>query len=210
MASQTLMNLNIKVVGPKNVVDATERHEIITFLKGKYVNAIDDHNSKIESYLDCDTTHGERSWETSFDGRNTRVNNETTNHFDSGFDLFSNKDTIVCADGYHMGFKHDMCVQCAAYVNGKPSPFYMYPRSSIVKTPLRLANSVGIIDSGYRGNLMGVFDVFPDTSISNYTIESGVRLLQICSPWLGPIRVNLVDELDETSRGAGGFGSTGR
>ena len=34
----------------------------------------------------------------------------------------------------------------------------MYPRSSIYKTPLRLANNTGIIDSGYRGNLMGAFD----------------------------------------------------
>ena len=37
--------------------------------------------------------------------------------------------------------------------------YYMYPRSSLSKTKLRLANSVGIIDSGYRGNLIGMFDL---------------------------------------------------
>ena len=207
MASQTVMKLNIKVVGPKNVLDATERHEIISFLKGKYVNAIDDHNSTIQKYLNDSTTQREENWSTD---HLHNMNNSESHHFDSGFDLFSNKDVILCNSGYRMGFKHDMCVQCAAYVDGKPSPFYMYPRSSIVKTPLRLSNSVGIIDSGYRGNLMGVFDVFPDPSTTDYTIESGVRLLQICSPWLGPISVTLVDGLDQTSRGSGGFGSTGR
>ena len=38
--------------------------------------------------------------------------------------------------------------------------YYLYPRSSVsTKTPLRLANSVGIIDSGYRGNIKAVFDI---------------------------------------------------
>ena len=92
-------------------------------------------------------------------------------------------------------------------INGIPTAFYMYPRSSISKTPFRLANNVGIIDCGYRGNLGAYFDCF---SNSTEKITKGSRLLQICSPNLLPFRVVLVNSLDETIRGAGGFGSTGK
>ena len=91
----------------------------------------------------------------------------------------------------------------------------MYPRSSIYKTYLRLANNTGIIDSGYRGNLMGAFD---NISRIGPTFQAGKwcqqeqaygRLLQICMPDLSPFSVEMVTDLDETMRGAGGLGSTG-
>lgn len=158
-------------------------------------------------------------------------------HFDSGFDIFCPEQLMLPADS--IGAKVDMGIQCAAYLGGmdaehfRPSPYYMYPRSSISKTPLRLANSVGIIDSGYRGNLIGMFDKLlvtyqnrrywqkengePAYKTTNplvgednsYTIEKHQRLLQICAPNLGRIYVEVVDELDNTERGDGGFGSTG-
>ena len=89
------------------------------------------------------------------------------------------------------------------------SPFQLYPRSSISKTPLMLANHVGIIDSGYRGNLIGAFRCLsPD---KQHTIDKFTRLLQVCHPTLCPIYVVLVEEseLINTERGSGGFGSTG-
>jgi dUTP pyrophosphatase len=105
----------------------------------------------------------------------------------------------------------------------------MYPRSSLSKTKLRLANSVGIIDSGYRGNLIGMFDVVnmddeaQTQSISHQKKEEykdydfcakvNDRLVQICAPGLVPIYVEIVNSIDElgseTERGVGGFGSTG-
>ena len=87
--------------------------------------------------------------------------------------------------------------------------YYMYPRSSISKTPLILANHVGIIDSGYRGNLIGAFRNLSDY---NYVVEKNTRLLQICHPSLSPFIVELVDESDlsGSKRGEGGFGSTGK
>jgi dUTP pyrophosphatase len=88
----------------------------------------------------------------------------------------------------------------------------MYPRSSFSKTPLILGNHVGIIDSGYRGNLIGAFKFLPnDKYATNYTIEKEQRLLQICHPTLCPIYVILAenDDLQVTERGSGGFGSTG-
>lgn len=92
--------------------------------------------------------------------------------------------------------------------------YYLYPRSSTgTKTPLRLANSVGIIDAGYRGPLIAAFDNWSD---EGYEITGGMgeRLVQVCPPDLSnyPLYVTLVDteeELGHTERGEGGFGSTG-
>ena len=74
-----------------------------------------------------------------------------------------------------------------------------------------LANGTGIIDSGYRGPIIGAF-----RNISNqqerYVVEQNARLLQLCAPDLRPIVVELVNEsfFETTERGEGGFGSTGR
>lgn len=105
------------------------------------------------------------------------------------------------------------------------SGFYVYARSSISKTPLRLANNVGIIDAGYRGHLIGMFDNTMNASythsnkqsasfpVPSYFLPAYSRLLQICGPSLEPIYVNIVESFDElgpsTSRGNGGFGSSG-
>ena len=84
--------------------------------------------------------------------------------------------------------------------------YYLYPRSSISKTPFRLANSVGIIDAGYRGNLMAMVD---NTSKEVQTIQKGTRLFQICGRYLEPIHLELVEILSDSDRGNDGFGSTG-
>ena len=74
---------------------------------------------------------------------------------------------------------------------------------------MRLANNQGIIDAGYRGNLIGMFDCIEQ----EYYIQEYLRLLQICAPGLMPIYVNIVDTFEDlgqsTLRGDGGFGSTG-
>lgn len=88
--------------------------------------------------------------------------------------------------------------------------YYLYPRSSIIKSPFRLANSVGIIDSGYRGNIKACFDVIIN---ENYEVKQYSRLVQLCSPTLKPLIVKLVDNVEDlgiTERGSGGFGSTGK
>jgi dUTP pyrophosphatase len=90
--------------------------------------------------------------------------------------------------------------------------YLVHPRSSMSKTPLMLANHTGIIDSGYRGSLIGAFRWFKTNNENNYIVEPMTRLLQICHPTLCPILIELIDEnqLTSTDRGAGGFGSTGR
>lgn len=111
----------------------------------------------------------------------------------------------------------------AEYSQENPAAFTMHPRSSTgSKTLLRLANSTGIIDSGYRGELMGVFDSWDRNTTTSEAYSnkySGNRLLQICAPSLEPFDVVVhqlsnKDEVDEfvngTTRGSGGFGSTGK
>ena len=88
-------------------------------------------------------------------------------------------------------------------------PYYLYPRSSISKTPLIMANSVGIIDKDYRGDIMAKVRHIPFEGVEDYKVEMGTRLFQICSPDLSPLKLVIVEELTETSRGEGGFGSTG-
>lgn len=129
-------------------------------------------------------------------------------YYDSGFDLFFPSDA-VCLSGkstkIKLGVKISMFRDCD---DSKPSiGYYMYPRSSISKTPLRLANSVGIIDSGYRGELMAVVD---NQSAQDYVISRGQRLFQVCAGDLSPILKVKFCELDTTQRGEGGFGSTGQ
>ena len=131
---------------------------------------------------------------------------------DSGFDILVTEEQIMFT---HKVNKVDFKIKCEMKTKSTsdqwiPSAFYMYPRSSISKSKFRLANNVGIIDSGYRGNLMGMFDVI--YSQENVMCEKGTRLLQICSPTLEPFKIVLVEsdsQLSTTQRGNGGFGSSG-
>ena len=89
----------------------------------------------------------------------------------------------------------------------EPTSFMLVPRSSIFRTPLRQANNIGIIDSGYRGRIMVPVD---NRSNEDYIIKPYQRLFQLVHPSLKPISIEIVEELDETERGSGGFGSTGK
>ena len=85
--------------------------------------------------------------------------------------------------------------------------YFLLPRSSISKTPLRLANSIGLIDGGYRGEIMAPCDNIKDFE---YQIEKGQRLFQLVAADCSPISYKIVDNLSDTTRGDGGFGSTGK
>ena len=161
---------------------------------------VDTDNNEIKNkYIDAVNTH-----------HNKLLNN--INHFDAGFDLFAPEELQFTQSKVN---KLDYKVSCSAkiYEANKSSyntGFYMYPRSSISKSNIRLANNVGIIDSGYRGHLMGMFDVI---YANNSVINKFDRNLQICAPGLIPILVEIVNSSqdlgEETARGNGGFGSTG-
>jgi dUTP pyrophosphatase len=83
----------------------------------------------------------------------------------------------------------------------------VFPRSSIKNTQLALSNSVGVIDSGYRGEVMAVFNKLVGYPSKKYYVgDRGAQLIIIPIP---KIEMIVVDELSETERGTGGFGSTG-
>ena len=86
------------------------------------------------------------------------------------------------------------------------SHFFLMPRSSIYKSGVMMANSTGVIDKSYRGELKA-----PVWSMTgNSTVSYGDRLFQIVAPDMGWIRhVRLVESLSSTERGAKGFGSSG-
>lgn len=133
----------------------------------------------------------------------------------SGFDIFVPVDTLVPYESIITSFLLDFNIKTEMTYEEMPAAFYIYPRSSFSKTPLVLSNHVGIIDSGYRGNLKGALrNLEATTSYSGgYRLEKHSRILQICHPSLCPIRVRIVEtesELSTTSRGEGGFGSTGK
>ena len=143
--------------------------------------------------------------------QNMYTMHEHYNPGDSGLDLFC-PETITIKPGETC--KINLQIKCEAlsdtevdYDSNTNVSYYLYARSSIIKTPLRLANSVGIIDAGYRGDIIACVDNIKNVP---YTIQQGSRLFQICGPHLEPVQFVLTNDLSNSQRGAGGFGSTGQ
>ena len=201
-----LLNIYDKVMWLKLYVDGDED------LKNLYLSAADKHNKNI-------------------------INNPS--FIDAGFDLFApgNEGNELAVFGDEIRFfgsgwdispvnKMDFKVSCSAAIitdKGKifHTGYYMHPRSSLSKTNLRLANATGIVDAGYRGHLIGMFDVvnidkddISDDRDADFFGKKYDRYLQICAPGLVPIIVEIVNTKEElgelTERGDAGFGSTGR
>ena len=119
---------------------------------------------------------------------------------DAGLDLFIvQKQTIEAGKTA----KIKLGISCEIV---EKKPYLLMARSSISKTPLRLCNSVGLIDAGYRGEIIAAVD---NIKKEDYTIKSGTRLFQIVAMDGSPLTFELVSELSGTKRGFDGFGSTG-
>jgi dUTP pyrophosphatase len=145
------------------------------------------------------------------------VQTQISNHryTDSGFDIPMIRQTVNL-DEYTHSFR--LGVQVAAVDNaGRPMPCLLLPRSSLHKTPFRLANSIGLIDAGYRGEVQAKVDILhtPEHTMNDIHVvtayDAGTRMFQICQhnflPWT---QICIVDELPAAhdNRGTGGFGST--
>ena len=190
-----LLNLN-----PSKLLDTYDKYMYLKLY-------IDDTNDLKQKYIDAALNH------------NNKILNPNNSYLDAGFDLFNPKRRIFNTNQTSTVNKFDHNIVCSAQMitdsnKSYNTGYYMYPRSSISKTKLRLANATGIIDSGYRGHLIGMFDLINLSENQEYVVEEYDRLLQICAPGLVPIVVevvNIIDELgNQTERGSGGFGSTGR
>lgn len=177
-----------------------------TVLRDKYNESILKHNKKSIQYF-----------------------NGNTDVCDSGFDLFVPEELTISNKTHSNKIDHKIvCNMLYIDTNRDTSlqelipssneyvrcGYYLYPRSSTgSKTPLRLANSVGIIDPSYCGNIISVFDNY---SSETYEVEKYQRLVQICCPNMSyPLFVLYSDEMiqnntERSKRGSGGFGSTGK
>ena len=113
-------------------------------------------------------------------------------HVNSGFDLYTPYNPTITSNNVNC---IDFQVKCSAILytqtGCRNTGYYLYPRSSLSKTNLRLANSVGIIDSGYRGNIMGMFDYIGD-HVNAIQVHGYERIVQLCSPTLGPIFIDIL------------------
>ena len=122
---------------------------------------------------------------------------------DAAADLYAVEDQVIPAGSYgnmiHTGVKIQLPEGWLAMI---------LPRSSMgVKTPLRLSNSVGLIDSGYRGELGVIYD---NTSGEDYKISAGDRIAQLLVMPSYRFKANVVESLEDSDRGETGFGDSGK
>ena len=135
---------------------------------------------------------------------------------DSGVDLVLPETTTFNSEEHNFGIKLNHHINCRMLkVNAEDNTtenvgYWLLPRSSISKTPLRMSNSVGLIDMGYRGDIIGKVDCHLAPNVSEYKVKEGTRMFQIVTGDLTPIsKIHVVSELEDSIRGSGGFGSTG-
>jgi len=133
-------------------------------------------------------------------------------HSDSGFDVPME---AVEISGDTMLHTFDLQIKVAAQDGDTVLPILLLPRSSLSASPFRLANSVGLIDSGYRGNVKAKVDILLQHAVFPYFVPSQMRYFQLCRntfmPWNDVHIVQFENELPlaRDNRGTGGFGSTG-
>jgi dUTP pyrophosphatase len=139
---------------------------------------------------------------------------------DAGYDLVAIDDGVVDKDGF-LQYRTGLAIQPPRGYHSE-----VFPRSSISKYDLILANSIGLVDSGYRGEILvrfkiilrareqneyplpvAVFAQYPEYSIRSY--KKGDKIAQLVFRRTHEMQLVEVEELGETQRGGGGFGSSG-
>ena len=121
---------------------------------------------------------------------------------DAAADMYAMEDTTILAHSIGTPVKTGVHIQL-------PEGWvaFILPRSSIgAKTPLRLSNSAGVIDSGYRGEVRALYDNISDEP---YQIHKGDRIAQMLVMPSYRFKAKIVDSLEDSDRGEAGFGSTG-
>ena len=121
---------------------------------------------------------------------------------DAAADMYAMEDTTISAHSTGTPVKTGVHIQL-------PEGWvaFILPRSSIgAKTPLRLSNSAGVIDSGYRGEVRALYD---NIGYEPYQIHKGDRIAQMLVMPSYRFKANVVDSLEDSDRGEAGFGSTG-
>lgn len=121
--------------------------------------------------------------------------------WDAGFDLKARENVSVFPQDTEF-IPTGVCVEIPVGFVG-----LLFPRSSISKTPLRMANSVGVIDSGFTGEIK--VPLYNTSDVEIRDIDKYERIAQLVIVPLADVSIEIVDELEDTERGNSGFGSTG-
>ena len=120
---------------------------------------------------------------------------------DAGFDLTCTRFEVT--NGELFTYHTDIAVEIPDWHVG-----LLFPRSSIYKQDLLLTNSVGVVDSGYRGEVMFKFKPIAYEVKQHYQVGDRIgQLIIIPYPYIEFVEA---EELSESERGAGGYGSSGR
>lgn len=125
----------------------------------------------------------------------------------AGYDIYAYSDATKEMDqkGFLLKYKTEIAVEIPQGYVG-----LIFPRSSISNTPLSLANSVGVIDSDYRGEIIFKFRDHSSGFSPRLVYKKGDRIGQLVIVPNPDFKIELAEELSETERGEGGFGSTGK
>lgn len=171
---------------------------------------------------------------------NKGIINQPAKKGDAGFDIVAVSEPRVVGSIYQglyyksiSHIEYDTEIVVGPEIVNEGYEFYMllYPRSSIIKTNLVLANSVGVIDSGYRGNIKVCFKYITQpedmrvvegksfrgkyskgvvsTIDPNRIYRKGDKIAQLIPCKHNELNIEYVSDMENTSRGEGGFGSTG-
>jgi dUTP pyrophosphatase len=120
----------------------------------------------------------------------------------AGLDLCSDEDGVTIAPGEHRLVATNLAMMLPAGFEGQ-----VRPRSGLaLKSGITVANSPGTIDADYRGPVGVILHNFGQTP---FKIARGDRIAQLVIAPVAAAEVVEVAEIDDTARGAGGFGSTG-
>lgn len=120
---------------------------------------------------------------------------------DAGLDLFSVEETSIEPGASHM-VKTGISIELPPGTEGQ-----VRPRSGLaLKHQITLLNSPGTIDEGYRGEV-GVIVI--NHGKETFDVAKGMKIAQLLVKPVLRVEVTVVDDLSDTARGAGGFGSTG-
>ena len=119
---------------------------------------------------------------------------------DAGYDLYA--DSIGYDDCGNVVYGTGVAVEIPkAYVG------FVFPRSSIARTGLILSNAVGVIDSGYRGEIMAKFR---RAQVPAEEYKLGDRIVQLIILPYPEVEFDVVEKLSDSDRGVGGYGSSGK
>ena len=119
---------------------------------------------------------------------------------DAGLDLVSTK--LINNTSAQIEYGTDIAIEIPRGYVG-----LLFPRSSVRKYDIILSNCVGVIDSGYRGEIKLTFNKTND--LDSFTYPIGVKIGQLIILPLPLVNLLEVDVLSDSDRGEGGFGHTG-